>query len=224
MTVIALLAGFVGAAAWSFSGLGHPNTREFLVSNPDILPEMANAYEMSQMAERLGAIEEQVTTPFAGAVLGNPQGSKTLVKFTDYACGYCKSSIPDIDRLIAEDPELRVVVREYPIFEGSAQAGRMALAAARQGKYSEFYHAMFDAGSTSSSAITAAARKAGLDMDEAQAFAASDEAASELAQNIGYARDLGFGGTPSWVVNGHLIEGAIGYDRLKAAVDTPRDS
>lgn len=224
MTVIALLAGFAGAAVWSLSGLSHTNTREYLVANPDILPEMADAYQASQMAERLGAVEEQVTTPFAGAVLGNPQGSKTLVKFTDYACGFCKSSIPDIDRLIAEDPELRVVVREYPIFEGSDLAGRMALAAARQGKYSEFYHAMFDAGSTDNAAIQSAALAAGLDMEQAQVFAASDEAASELAQNIGYARDLGFGGTPSWVVNGQAFEGAVGYDKLKAAVDSPRDS
>ena len=220
--IVALVAGFAGAALWSFSGLGDANTREYLVANPEILPEMAEAYQAAQMEERLGSIQSQVTTAFPGAVLGNPDGSKTLVKFTDYACGYCRASTEDIDRLVAQDPDLKVVVREYPIFPGSDQAARMALAAARQGKYPAFYHAMFEAGSTDEASILAAAQKAGLDMDQANAFASSEEAARELAQNIDFARELGFSGTPSWVVNGQLIEGAVGYEQLKSAIDAPQ--
>ena len=116
---IALLCGFGGAAAFNATGLGDARTKEYLLSNPEILPQMAEAYQRQEAERRLAGIADQVMGEFSGAVLGNPEGSKVLVKFTDYNCGFCRASRPDIDRLIAEDPELKVVIREWPIFRGS---------------------------------------------------------------------------------------------------------
>ena len=212
--VIALLAGFAGAAVFSYSGLGHSQTRDYLVSNPDILPEMANAYQTQEAREKLASIQGNVSRPFDGAVLGNPNGSKTLVKFTDYACGYCRSSVADVDRLIAADPNLRVVVREWPIFQGSEISARMGLAAAKQGKYDAFYHALFALGTPTAENVAAAARTAGVDMDAARTYGESDEVTAELARNDAMARQLGFTGTPSWVIGEQVFEGAVGYDRL----------
>ena len=217
--VIALLAGFAGAAVFSYSGLGHSQTRDYLVSNPDILPEMANAYQTQEAREKLASIQGNVSRPFDGAVLGNPNGSKTLVKFTDYACGYCRSSVADVDRLIAADPNLRVVVREWPIFQGSEISARMGLAAAKQGKYDAFYHALFALGTPTAENVAAAARTAGVDMDAARTYGESDEVTAELARNDAMARQLGFTGTPSWVIGEQVFEGAVGYDRLVQYVE-----
>ena len=215
--LIALLAGFAGAAIWSLTGVGNAQTREYLLENPDILPEMARAYQAQEQQDRLASVSDDVREPFAGAVLGNPNGSRTLVKFTDYACGYCRASVADIDRLIAEDPELRVVIREYPIL-GSEAAARMGLAAAQQGKFDAYYHAMFASGPPTAESINAAARAAGIDMEAAQAFGSSAEATAELEQTFAYARQLGFSGTPSWIAGDGAFEGAVGYEELKAAV------
>ena len=217
--VIALMAGFAGAAVFSYSGLGHSQTRDYLVSNPDILPEMANAYQTQEAREKLASIQGNVSRPFDGAVLGNPNGSKTLVKFTDYACGYCRSSVADIDRLIAADPNLRVVVREWPIFQGSEISARMGLAAAKQGKYDAYYHALFALGTPTAENVAAAARTAGVDMDAARTYGESDEVTAELARNDAMARQLGFTGTPSWVIGEQVFEGAVGYDRLAQYVE-----
>ncbi len=217
--LIALVGGFVGAATWSFTGLGDQQTREYLVSNPDILPEMAEAYQRGQTQDRLAGIGPDVLQPFPGAVIGNPNGSKTLVKFTDYACSYCKMSISEVERLVAEDPDLKVVLREWPIFQGSEEAARMSLAAARQGKYGPFYHAMFDLGPPNPQSIEAAARKAGLDLEEARRVAMSDEVSAELAKNNAIASELGFSGTPSWVAGGEVIEGYVDHDRLADALE-----
>ena len=43
--LIALVCGFSGAGLWSLSGLGHNQTRNYLLSNPQILPDMAEAYQ-----------------------------------------------------------------------------------------------------------------------------------------------------------------------------------
>lgn len=215
---IALVGGFAGAAIWSFTGLGHSQTRDYLVSNPGILPEMADAWQAEQSREQLAQVADEVRKPFPGAVLGNPNGTRTLVKFTDYACGYCRISVADVDRLIAENPDVRVVIREFPIFQGSDVPARMALAAAKQGKYKAFHHAMFELGSPTAENVMLAAQQAGLDLDAAREYGASEEVTAELARNQELARSLGFTGTPSWVAGDKVMEGAIGFDRLEAAL------
>ena len=216
--VLAALAGFAGAAAWSLTGLGHAQTRDYLLANPDILPEMADAFRAQEAREALASVSADVRVPFTGAVLGNPQGSKVLVKFTDYGCGYCRASVADIDRLIAADPDLKVVVRERATFPGSEAAARMALAAAKQGKYDAFYHALFAQGTPSEATIATAARRAGLDMEAAQDFARTEAVTKELVRNDDYAQALGIPGTPSWIYGDTVFEGAVGYDAMARIV------
>ena len=217
--LMALVFGFLGAAIWSYTGLGDTRTREYLVANPDILPEMAQAFQEQEAAKRLADLGDDVFNAFPGAVLGNPEGSKVLVEFTDYNCPYCEASLADVQRLIAEDPELKVVIREWPIFEGSDLSSRMALAAAMQGKYAAFHDAMFELGPATTESVEAAAARAGLDIERAREDAMSDAVTVELARNTTLARSLGFGGTPAWVTGTKAVEGALGYDGLKEALE-----
>jgi protein-disulfide isomerase len=105
--LLALVFGFLGAAVWSFSGLADNRTRAFLLGNPDMLPQMAQAYEEQEAAKRLAQMGDEVFAPFPGAVLGNPAGKRVLVEFTDYNCPYCEASLKDVNRLVSEDPELK---------------------------------------------------------------------------------------------------------------------
>lgn len=211
--LLALVFGFLGAALWSYTGLADNRTRGFLLTNPDLLPQMAQAYQEQEAAKRLADMGDDVFTPFPGAVIGNPQGTRVLVEFTDYNCTYCEASVKDVNRLVAEDPDLKVVIREWPIFQGSDQSARMALAAAMQRKYAAFHDAMFKTGD-----VTAAAQAAGLDMARAEADAASQAVSTEIARNLELARALGFDGTPAWIAGGKPIGGMVGYDKLKAAL------
>lgn len=220
--LIALVFGFGGAFLFAFSGWGHSQTRAYLIANPDILPEMAQAYEQAQASKRLAQAGDSVTKPFPGAILGNPKGSVTLVKFTDYGCGFCRVSREHVDALIAANPDLKVVIREWPIFEGSDAAARMALAAAQQGKFPAFHDALFKLGSPSEANIVTAAGTAGLDLAKAQDAMNSQAVEFELANNGTLARSLGFGGTPSWVIGDQALEGAVGTEALQKAIDAAR--
>ncbi len=217
--LISLFFGFVGAASFNLSGLGDSRTKDYLLSNPEILPLMADAYQQKEAERRLAGIVDQVMGTFPGAVLGNPEGSKVLVKFTDYNCGFCRASRPDIDRLISEDPELKVVIREWPIFRGSEIASRMGLAAAKQGKFAEFHDAMFEFAPATPESVEQAATEAGLDLEQARFDMASEEVSNEIARNGALAAQLGFGGTPSWVTANSAFEGAVGYASLKDAIE-----
>ena len=109
-------AGIDGRERAAIEGLVH----DYILAHPEILPEAMNRLQANGAAKQIAAQRDRIETPFAGAVLGNPQGAITLVQFTDYACGYCRQSVGDIAALVAAHPDLRVVVRELPIQIGRA--------------------------------------------------------------------------------------------------------
>lgn len=193
--------------------------RDYILENPEILPEAIENLQRKQNAGQLAGIKSEVEKPFPGAVLGNPDGTVSLVEFSDYACGYCRHSVEDVRQLIANNPDLRVIVREFPILSpASADAARMALAAAEQGKFAAFHDAMFAVGQPSPETIDAAARKAGLDMAKAKKAITSPRIEAEIKRNLEMASQLGFNGTPSWIAGDQLISGAVGVEELSQAI------
>lgn len=217
------IAGFFAARLGGDRGATEAIVRDYILEHPEILPEAMERLQRKQGAQQLSGIRDEVMTPFPGAILGNPEGTVTLVEFSDFACGFCRRSVDDIDALLAQHPDLRIVVHELPILsEESNAAARMALAAAEQGKYREFFHAMFAAGRPGPGTIAAAARSAGLDMDKARAALTSPRVERAIARNLEMAQQLGFNGTPSWIAGDQLISGAVGAEQLSDAVETAR--
>ncbi|MDE2620564.1 MAG: thioredoxin domain-containing protein [Sphingomonadales bacterium] len=196
---------------------------DYLMAHPEVLPKAMDALQERQNSHQLASVRGEVERAVPGAVLGNPNGKVVLVEFTDYACGYCRKSVADVDALVAANPDLKVVIRELPILTPeSADAAKMALAAAEQGKFAAFHKAMFAAGRPSAGTIAAAARDAGLDLARARAVIARPETEAELVRNLDLAKALGFNGTPSWVVGDALLSGAVGPDQLSRAVADAR--
>ena len=223
--LISLIAGFTGAAIFSLSGLGDSQTREYLLANPEVLPEAMEELQRRDMLARIEPLRSELETPFPGAVLGNPDGEITLVEFTDYACTFCRSSVADVNRLIAANPDLRVVIREYPILaHESADAARMALAAAQQGRFQQFHEAMFAQGQVSAESIETAAVQAGLNLDQARSAIATGMFDAQLQNNVFLARNLGISGTPAWIVGNRALNGAVGADAIGRAIAEARDS
>jgi protein-disulfide isomerase len=223
--VLAVLGGFAGAAAWDFSGLGGHATRDYLLAHPEVLPEAINRYQVTQRQAQLAPVRGQLETPFPGAVLGNPHGKLTLVEFSDYACTYCRQSVGDVRDLIAGNPDLRVVVREYPILRPeSVDAARMGLAAAQQGKFAAYHDAMYALGPPNKGTIEQAARQAGVDLAAADKAIATGLFDPFLKSNIALAGQIGITGTPGWVIGDRIIDGAVGLSALGDAVAEARKS
>lgn len=199
--------------------------RAYILEHPEILPEAMQNLQEKGAARQIAANRDRIETPFTGAVLGNPQGSVTLVQFTDYACTYCRQSVADLKALVAAHSDLRVVIREMPILsKNSEQAARMALAAARQGRYAAFHDAMFAASPPTAEGIAAAARTAGVDAAAASSQLQSQAFTSELAGNVALSRELGITGTPAWVVGDRLLVGAVGRQALERAIVEARSA
>jgi protein-disulfide isomerase len=229
MLGVGLLAGIAGAAAWDLSGLGQgardEATQQWLLENPEMLRDMASALQSRDIEARIAPLRGRIETAYPGAVLGNPNGTVTLVEFSDYACGFCRQSVPDVAALVAANPDLKVVVHEYPILTPeSADAARMALAAADQGKFAAFHNAMFAAGRPDAETIAEAAQRAGVDLAAARAAIESGKYEQHLAGNHALAGELGFSGTPSWVIGSEAFSGAVGHATLNGAILRARDA
>lgn len=197
--------------------------RAYILDNPEIIPEAVEILQKREVAKRLTAAGSTVTRPFPGAEAGNPDGDVTIVEFTDYNCGFCRASVPDVQRLLKSDGNVRVIYRELPILsQSSRDAALWALAAAKQGKHKAFHDALFAGGRVNEASIIAAARSAGLDIAAAKSFASSREATQEVDRNLAMMQQIGFNGTPTFIIGDQILEGALGYDALKAAVEKAR--
>ena len=113
-----------------------------------------------------------------------------------------------------------MVWRELPVLgPDSEAAAQVSLAAARQGRFRAFHERMFALGRPSEAVVAAAVQEAGV-----QREGESAEGRAEIARNIELARAIGASGTPTFVVGDQILQGAVGYDALRAAIAAARAS
>jgi protein-disulfide isomerase len=83
---------------------------------------------------------------------------------------------------------------------------------------------MFAAGPPSEATIRAAATTAGVNLAQAEADADGADIAAEIDGNLAMMQQIGFNGTPTFVIGDQIVEGALGYDALKAEIAKARKS
>lgn len=222
LVVAAILLGVALGAAGMLAASGSL-FRSYLLSHPEVIPEAMQRLQERETASAIGTSRSAIETPFAGAWAGARDGDVVLVEFFDYACTFCRRSNPDVERLLAQDPRLKVVWREWPVLgPDSEAAAHTSLAAARQGRFKPFHDALFAEGRPTPEAVAKAARAAGVDTAAAEKLRASPEATRELARNYQLAAQIRATGTPTFVVGDRVLQGAVGYEALKEAVAAAR--
>lgn len=208
--------------------------RDYLLENPQVLLEVQEAFEARQQAE----IEAQRSTIIETAsddlfrnpndpVLGNPAGDVTIVEFFDYNCGFCQRAMEDMNQIIASDPNVRFVLKEFPILgPESQQAHMVALAFHRimPEKYAQFHERLmnFSGRAGEASAISIATE---LGADEAQLRSEMQNPinVASIENTYSIAQSLGITGTPSYVIGDQLVPGALGVEELRTRVEQVRN-
>jgi protein-disulfide isomerase len=232
----AAMAGMLltGGAASAQSALPQDEVerivREYLLREPEIimqaieeLQRRRDAQAAATQRERLAGERETLEADARDPVLGNPDGDVTLVEFFDYRCGYCRIMAEPMQTLLAGDPELRVVMKEFPILgPDSLLASRAALAAHRQGGYEAMHWALLAESRIDETAIRRLAEAQGLDVEQLFADMEADEVADHIQDNILLAQGLGINGTPSFVIGETVLPGAVPVERLTQLVEELR--
>lgn len=204
---------------------------EAIRENPGIVFEAAQLFEEQQQANQAlvaaqvlaserDALERDPNAP----VLGNPDGDVTVVEFFDYNCPYCRRVKPHMEALLAADPNVRVVYREWPILgEGSVFAARAALASRNQGKYDEFHWAMMGLnGRAEEATVIRAAEEIGLNIAQLRRDMNAPEIDEHIQTSMRLSRAIGFSGTPSFVIGDNLAPGLIDADQMISLVNQAR--
>lgn len=207
--------------------------RQYLLDNPEILLEVSKELEIRQKAEedkkREGALAANADAVFNSPhdlVAGNPKGDVTMVEFFDYNCGWCKKGLPEVMSLIENDKNLRLVMKEFPIFGGDSDyAAQAALASNAQGKYWEFHVALLShEGKLTRETIDEIATAQGLDLDKLKSDMQSPKIAEIIAANQKLAQDLNITGTPAFIIDRTVVPGYLPVDGLMAAINEVRAS
>lgn len=174
----------------------------------------AQAAEISPAGK--AAILASPGVPFAGA----KAAKVTVVEYLDFNCPYCKREAPILKQLIAADPNVRVLYKDWPIFGGaSVYAAKAALAAGWQGRYLQAHDALISAPSrlSSQAEVRDRLKTAGVDLTRLDRDLASHRVVIDamLKRNDAEARRLAFQGTPGLVVGGYVVAGGLGLDDLR---------
>lgn len=199
--------------------------------DPEIVMTAAKEFQKKQdeennkkAQEAVGKNKDKLQGNANDPILGNPKGDVTIVEFFDYNCGYCKKANEPMNKLLADDKNIRIVMKEYPILaESSRVAARAALAANMQKKYMEMHNALMqNKGALSEESILDIAVKAGLDKEKLKKDMESPEIAAVLQANQDLGRDVGAHGTPTFIVGEKVVPGAMDLDEMKKLVSDAR--
>ncbi|GAB4520932.1 MAG: DsbA family protein [Parvularculaceae bacterium] len=203
----------------------------YLRENPDVVSQalqvtraQAQARSNQSIPVAIQALEEQIYEDPNTPVRGGADADVTIVEFFDYRCGYCRRAHPVLDTLLASDPKIRIVYKEYPILgEISLLAAQAALAARHQGKYAEFHDLLYqEQGARSSERLFQVAAQAGLDIERLRADMQDPDIMDALVQNRDLGRALNVTGTPTFVIGDRIIQGFVNLDAMQQAVAQAR--
>ncbi len=155
---------------------------------------------------------------------GNAKAPVTIVEFSDFECPYCSRALPIIAQIKKEygPDKVRVVFRDMPLpSHGRAVPSALAAHCANeQGKFWEMHDALFNNQAKLADADLKEHAKT-LKLDEAKFNECFDKKKhmSIVDKSRKEAEALGIQATPSFVVNGALIQGAQPFEKFKAKID-----
>jgi protein-disulfide isomerase len=161
------------------------------------------------------------TTP-----VGARKPDVVVVEYFDYNCPYCKRLVPTLKALLAQDPSIGLVYKDWPILGPVAQyAAASALAAGWQGKYLVAHEALIGGPRLAQNdQVDDILQQAGVNIEvlKKDRVEHAQEIAALLARNDAEAQALGLKGTPGIMVGRQLVAGIADLPTLKKLVANSR--
>lgn len=163
-----------------------------------------------------------------GMVAGNPTGRITIAEFFDYQCPACRKLSPVVKKAVRNNPSIRVIYINYPIFGGASQYAALAsIAAANQNKYVQFHNALMKAKlPLTQQSILKTAHSVGLNVEQLKKDMQSNIVRAELRKQTQTAEAFGIQVTPTIIVAATrvdrrpiVIRGTVTYSQLQAAIN-----
>lgn len=194
------------------------------IDRRSLITVVAGALVAASLPRRAFAMPtvDEITDDPALPVLGNASGSATIAFFVDYQCPYCKICYGQIMKLLAEDADVRVVVKDWPIFGGvSVYAARAVVASASHQNHPLVVDALMnEKRRLSKRSVRRIVAEAGVESGDLDGRIAAGQPGIDdlLNRNISHAHELGLKGTPGLLVGPVLYRHGLGVDKLRQAL------
>ncbi len=209
--------------------------------NPMILQEMANGLQEQQAAEKNKAIRAAVKSGAESMIadapiLGNVDAKNTIFIWTDFSCPYCRRVHGELERVLKERDDVRIVVKNFSIHGDLSDAPARAVIAAKiqdnakaaalvSSLMSKEYYSPDDMkdreklGEKVKANVLKFAKEAGLDTKQLEADMQGEVVTRELANVRGMAQEFEINGTPFLIINEQAFPGAIPYKQIMDALE-----
>jgi protein-disulfide isomerase len=184
-----------------------------LMSHPEDIFNSVKKFQQAQQQKRVDAGKQMISTRIDAFLrdpatpVVNPNGKVTLVEFYDYQCSVCHMMFPIINAVAHDNPNLRIVYKDFPIFGPvSTYAAKGSFAAWQQSPklYDAYHNALFHSGlmegKLTIAAVDQMAKRAGLSMAKFHAAIKSKAVAAAVQSNMNLAQSLKLTGTPALIV------------------------
>ena len=198
--------------------------KKYIKDNPEILRDALLGLAAHEEKAKIKAGIKEAQLDDGDPIMGNKNGSMVIYEFTDYNCGYCKRMFAPIQQILANNDDIQMVIKEFPILsQSSLTAAQAGIAAQRQGKFPAFHKEMMTyRGQVSDESIMAAARKSGLNINQLQQDMDRPTTAAIIKRTRAGAAALDLNGTPAFIIGETVIPGAVSIDELQRAIDRER--
>ncbi|MAK80866.1 MAG: disulfide bond formation protein DsbA [Phenylobacterium sp.] len=222
----ALCASTLALAACDRTGDGAfgEKVRAYLLEHPEVIEEAVQKLGEKREIEAAQAATSAIETHRAALeqdprdFVANPNGTVTVTEFFDYRCGYCKIAATEMSSIIEENPDVRVVFKEFPIFgEQSDETAAIMLTDLAKPKTLELHERLMAEKSLDDAALDRHLRAVGIDPAAARKAAQAPAIQQQLVDTHELAASLGINGTPAFVIGDRLISGAD-MEAVKAAI------
>lgn len=208
--------------------------KDTLMEDPQIIIDAVEQLQVRKQAEQeeqarqvIGAYKTSLFEDKESPVAGAKDGDITIVEFFDYNCGYCKRSLPNVMKLLKEDPKVKVVFKEYPVLAPSSEdAARASLAMyyLEPDRYFDFHAALFQLGGKfDEKNILAVAEGMGADREKFKEMMQSKRVTAHIEDTRELAAKMGAQGVPVFIIGNEMFPGAITYEAMKQQVNIVRE-
>ncbi len=216
--------------------------REYLLANPEVIVDALRGLKAREDAQKAKARSAAVAAKRGllnaniisktGVSYASSADTKpiTIVEFVDFKCGYCRKAHTELNAVVASNPDVRLIVKQYPILGPesvlAAKAAYATLKIAGASAYETFAdELMLFNGPINEDTLRNIWSKSGIHsarFAELGVAMGSPEAQAHIDANSALGRSLGINGTPAFVINDQLHAGYLDQNRMNDLLGTIR--
>ncbi len=201
----------------------------YLLKHPEVIQEAADTLQkkaqLSAAAQTQAAIDQSRNALERDPrdFVANPKGSITVTEFYDYRCPHCVHAAPAVLRIIHNNPDVRFVFKEFPIFGSASDTAAAAAIAVKQsgGDYLGVYSDFMAARPLDGDAVRRILTAHGFDTARLDDQTFQKNASDQLLATRHLAATLGVEGTPAFIIGDTMVPGED-MDAVRAAIDAAR--